>query len=156
MSDTIETTPTTEASPAAPVSDFKETGSTTATDLRRQLSDVLQYVWGTDRKIVTITRHNKIVAAIIGSDTYVLLHRLLASVKSLAPKLGMTEDALLEKLANFEPPVAFVDPNQMGVVVEAAEKGETVDLKEVLVPTEVTVSEAVAVGAYLTAKAITE
>lgn len=116
MSDT-NPTPTPEASApvstpteSAPAPDFRTTGSTTATDLRRELSDVLKFVEADGLKTVAITRHGKVVAAVVGGTEYKLLQRLKESAKSLAPKLGLTFEAFLDKLATAEHQVGSVEP----------------------------------------------
>lgn len=119
---TVAETSVTPAAPAVSVPNFRETGSTTATDLRRELSDVLKFVEGGDSKVVTITRHGKVVAAVIGGTEFKLLARLQASVKTLAPKLGLTEAQLFEKLAAFEPPVAVMATDDQKFAVLAALK----------------------------------
>jgi prevent-host-death family protein len=112
--------PTSGSTPAP--SDFRETGSTTATDLRRELSDVLKYVEKDGLNTVAITRHGKVVAAVVGGTEFKLLQRLKESAKSLAPKLGMSVDALLDKLASFEPPLAVMASDAQRTAVEAALK----------------------------------
>lgn len=133
MSDT-NPTPTSEASTPVPTSnpvvviptvvvvqDFKTTGSTTATDLRRELSDVLKFVESDGLKTVAITRHGKVVAAVVGGTEFKLLQRLKESAKSLAPKLGLSVEPFLDKLATTEHQIGYVDsgPTSSKVIVTA-------------------------------------
>jgi prevent-host-death family protein len=105
----LEVTNTPETAPR----DFRATGSTTATDLRRELSDVLKHVESDSLKSVAITRHGKVVAAVVGGTEYKLLLRLKDSATRLAPKLGMSFEEFLDKLATAEHSVGSVEPGQV-------------------------------------------
>lgn len=136
MSDNTQT-PTSEATPvstpaettataAAPAPNFRETGSTTATDLRRELSDVLKFVEGEGNKTVAITRHGKVVAAVVGGTEYGLIQRLKEAARNLAPKLGLTYGAFLDKLATAQHNVdADVTPTtEVGATVTAVDEAK--------------------------------